>query len=627
MKYTREHLEGLLDLMPYPIYMYDTDRLHVYMNKRGEDVIGQGMGIPKAREYAMGRYIGEVWPQSWTKGIAKSNTVIFKEKKSISRVISIEMKGSAQWMQMYLGPCLDHQEDVKLIFAIYIRVHNELLVEQVLKPYNTLIKAQGTVRFDAKERELGRQLVCQIIPHILNGGVSGIVFEPDNENSQTDKKNLNQMDLGVYPLECSIREYTVFKNLGAKLIGVYPISVQGEKLCVIAVGYRESSITKENEVLKVCNKLEYYIKTLMLLERLKREVKQKEVYEKRKQIFIDDTEQILCSINSRGEIVEGNRGFTQKLGYSLEGYRGVYFEELMETYDYYGQKEQSIVVDRAGMRCADGSLKWIDWNIVQHVVDGEDVFIAGGKDVTTQKRDEMAYEKAIDILQREKDKSAIYATLSHEFKTPLNIMLASCVMLRKNKSVQRWAIDQIEQLSYTLLKQVTDLIDTAKIKGGFYSLKAQNYNIVEVIEEIISILAEDLSDSGIRFIFDTLEEEIIAKVDRQLLERIVLNLLRLAVQDVGIGQIIVMTKVEEEIVITLQYESTDGTCFETGSSILEAMLGVEDIALKKVETEGMKIYELAMAYDKNLEGYCIGTEEVLQQTQLRCKMEFSDIKN
>ena len=53
----------------------------------------------------------------------------------------------------------------------------------------------------------------------------------------------------------------------------------------------------------------------------------------------------------------------------------------------------------------------------------------------------------------------------------------------------------------------------------------ENYNIVEVVENIVQSLAEYMKDNKRNIIFDTMEEEIITACDPDQIERIILNLL------------------------------------------------------------------------------------------------------
>ena len=64
-----------------------------------------------------------------------------------------------------------------------------------------------------------------------------------------------------------------------------------------------------------------------------------------------------------------------------------------------------------------------------------------------------------------------------------------------------------------------------QIDGNFYSINMGNYNIVEVVENIVQSLAEYMKDNKRNIIFDTMEEEIITACDPDQIERIILNLL------------------------------------------------------------------------------------------------------
>lgn len=189
-------------------------------------------------------------------------------------------------------------------------------------------------------------------------------------------------------------------------------------------------------------------------------------------------------------------------------------------------------------KCKDESYRWIENNC--RYVEESEVYILTARDITEKKQimeEKIAYEKAIEL---ENIKSQFFSNISHEFKTPLNIILATMQVINKNienKSIisikganlDRY-MNSIKQNCYRLLRLVNNIIDISKIDYGYYDIELGNYNIVSVVEDITMSVLEYVNNKGIELVFDTeVEEEIIA-CDPDKIERIILNLLSNAIK-------------------------------------------------------------------------------------------------
>ena len=145
--------------------------------------------------------------------------------------------------------------------------------------------------------------------------------------------------------------------------------------------------------------------------------------------------------------------------------------------------------------------------------------IATGRDVS--------HRREIEKLQQE-----FFANISHELRTPLNLIFSSLQIIKfiKKESCEKERefnkyINIIEQNSKRLLKLVNNLIDSTKMKCGYYEYNPKNGNVVSFIEDISMSVAEFAKQNNIDLIFDTNVEEKIMAFDFEKLERIMLNLL------------------------------------------------------------------------------------------------------
>ena len=111
-----------------------------------------------------------------------------------------------------------------------------------------------------------------------------------------------------------------------------------------------------------------------------------------------------------------------------------------------------------------------------------------------------------------------FANISHELRTPLNLIFGSLQLIKsvekevleKRNSLNKY-IDIIDQNSKRLLRLVDNLIDSTRMKCGYYEYKPKNYDIVSFVENISMSVADFAKQNNIDLIFDTdVEEKIMA---------------------------------------------------------------------------------------------------------------------
>jgi len=143
-----------------------------------------------------------------------------------------------------------------------------------------------------------------------------------------------------------------------------------------------------------------------------------------------------------------------------------------------------------------------------------------------------------EVLQYDKLKTEFFANISHELRTPINVIFSALQLMeidiqqntQHNNSMFIKYKDTIKQNIYRLIRLVNNLIDITKIDSGFFEVNLQNHNIVSVVEDITLSVAQYIENKSIELTFDTEIEERITGCDPYAFERIMLNLLSNAVK-------------------------------------------------------------------------------------------------
>ena len=250
-------------------------------------------------------------------------------------------------------------------------------------------------------------------------------------------------------------------------------------------------------------------------------------------------------------------------------------------------------------------------------------------------KDKKNLKHAVEI---ESLKSEFFANLSHEFKTPLNIILSTVQLVMNYIEVNNEypdynmfnkCLSNIKQNSYRILKIANNLIDMSKIDGNFYSINMGNYNIVEVVENIVQSLAEYMKDNKRNIIFDTMEEEIITACDPDQIERIILNLLSNAMKFTSHGgNIYVDMEVNDRCNKVIIKISNDGEKinFEDRLRIFERFTQSESLLTRRAEGTGIGL-TLVKSLVKLHHGEVYVNTEFEEGTQFCIELPISKIKN
>lgn len=188
------------------------------------------------------------------------------------------------------------------------------------------------------------------------------------------------------------------------------------------------------------------------------------------------------------------------------------------------------------------------------------------RDVTYRKMSEMLRAENMEnkrlldeALAFEEIKNEFFSNLSHELRTPLNVIMSTLQLLEgqietiaKSDKVDKMKkhMKIMKQNCFRQLRLVNNMIDITKIDSGFYDLRPQNLDIIQVVENITLSVSEYIKSKSINLVFDTDSEEKIIAFDPDSIERIMLNLLTNAVKfSKEGGTIHVNLQNEEEMVI------------------------------------------------------------------------------
>lgn len=239
----------------------------------------------------------------------------------------------------------------------------------------------------------------------------------------------------------------------------------------------------------------------------------------------------------------------------------------------------------------DGSVVDIEVGAVSFRHDGERYIITLARDIRDRRKAE-SYKQTIiekqmklkEIEEHNKLKTNFFANISHELKTPLNIIFCALQLLERICDQQKLVNTQktlkyrkmMKQNCYRLLRIVNNLIDITKLDVEFLNINFANHNIINVVEDMVLSVAQYAKTKDIELIFDTEVEEKVIACDLDKMERVLLNLLSNAIKFTNAGGYIFVNIYDkvENIVISIK---------DTGIGIPEDKLDEIFVRFKQVD--------------------------------------------
>jgi signal transduction histidine kinase/DNA-binding response OmpR family regulator len=217
---------------------------------------------------------------------------------------------------------------------------------------------------------------------------------------------------------------------------------------------------------------------------------------------------------------------------------------------------------------------------------------------------EADYSKQLDRV-----KSQFFANISHEFRTPLHLILAP---LQKRQAITPEENQMMERNANRLLRLVNQLLELAKAEMGMLTLSRQRGNLVGFLDQTARYFQPMAESKKLHYQIDLPDTEWVATFDRDKLEMIVYNLLSNAIKFTPTGgQVMLRADVEPETGLRL-------TVSDTGIGIPESLQNRIFDRFYQIDPSQTRAFEgsgLGLALTKELVELFKGSIEVKSQPE------------
>jgi signal transduction histidine kinase len=245
--------------------------------------------------------------------------------------------------------------------------------------------------------------------------------------------------------------------------------------------------------------------------------------------------------------------------------------------------------------------------------DYRDFFNLVAAQISTRVANARAYEeerrRAEALAELDRAKTVFFNNVSHEFRTPLTLMLGPLEDVLNGEqgvltSDQHETLTLVYRNSLRLLKLVNTLLDFSRIEANRIEARYEPTDLAGFTIELTSVFRSAIEKAGLRLIVDCPPLPEPLYIDRDMYEKIVLNLLSNALKFTFEGEIEVALRSEPKQVKLIVRDTGVGIPPEELSQIFQRFHRVKDTRSRSFEGSGIGlslVQDLAQLHGGSIE--------------------------
>ena len=288
----------------------------------------------------------------------------------------------------------------------------------------------------------------------------------------------------------------------------------------------------------------------------------------------------LISTDTTGRILFLNRAAERVTGYDTASLLGQSFTVLIAPSDrrrtlrHFVKQERRELPEsyrRVALMTRDGRAAWFGVRAARikgaggashYVACAQDLHDAHAEIELLKRKLKEQAARADEAVQGAKAKGDLVATLSHEFRTPMNGIIGMTRLLLDSKldRDQRSFVTSIAQSSESLVVLINESLDFSKIEAGKLDLEQLDFDLRVSLDAVTAILAPRAQEKGIELVC-SVHHEVPSSLrgDASRLRQVLLNLAGNAVKFTEQGEVTIRAELVKDEVehVTLRFSVTD----------------------------------------------------------------------
>jgi signal transduction histidine kinase/ligand-binding sensor domain-containing protein/DNA-binding response OmpR family regulator len=197
--------------------------------------------------------------------------------------------------------------------------------------------------------------------------------------------------------------------------------------------------------------------------------------------------------------------------------------------------------------------------------------------------------EASRLQQMDELKSRLYTNITHEFRTPLTVILGVNESLQSTASEDtKVSLEVIHRNGSQLLDLVNQMLDLAKLESGSLTLNLVQGDVLHYLRYLVESFHSLATNKGVSLEFITDSPELIMDFDPQRLQQIIANLLSNAIKfSPAGGKVEVQVRQQGKLLEIAVRDNGDGIPEDKLSLVFDRFYQVDDTNTRKGEGTGI----------------------------------------
>ncbi len=199
--------------------------------------------------------------------------------------------------------------------------------------------------------------------------------------------------------------------------------------------------------------------------------------------------------------------------------------------------------------------------------------------------------RAVELAELDRAKTAFFSNISHEFRTPLTLILDPVAELRSRTTgldaSTRDELDIVWRNGLRLTKLVNTLLDFSRIEAGRAQARYEPVDLAAVTAELASVFRSAIERAGLTLTVDCPPLTDPVYIDRDMWEKVVLNLLSNALKFTFDGAITVSVGRENSDAVVTIADTGIGVPSSEMPRLFERFYRIENVRARSNEGSGI----------------------------------------
>jgi PAS domain S-box-containing protein len=199
--------------------------------------------------------------------------------------------------------------------------------------------------------------------------------------------------------------------------------------------------------------------------------------------------------------------------------------------------------------------------------------------------------RAEELAELDRAKTTFFSNISHEFRTPLTLIMAPVAEMRSATSgldeVARQELEVVYRNSLRLAKLVNTLLDFSRIEAGRAQARYEPVDLSAVTAELASVFRSAIERAGLAFEVDCPPLDEPVYVDRDMWEKVVLNLLSNALKYTFDGSVSISVRQQDGNAVVTVRDTGIGVSADEIGRLFERFHRIEATRARSNEGSGI----------------------------------------